>query len=267
MARIRTIKPEFYRHEELQNLELQHKGKYPMFVFAGLLNHCDKNGVFPWKPKILKLDILPFLKFDMEDTLNILETAGQIVKFTEKNKEYGFIQTFLQHQRISGKELQEEAKYPLPNHLQNQLHLGNREALGKHWGSIRDEPERQERERERERERNGTYMSPGNIKTGKDDKPFESFWEEYPARNGKKLLKAEAERLFAKIKDGDIELIMQAVRNYANSKGCRNGYAKDAVRFLRNNFWRDWLEPEKKQPLPEFKNQALVEKLKQEGRL
>mgnify|MGYP001604482323 FL=1 len=96
---------------------------------------------------------------------------------------------------------------------------------------------------------------------------FNDFWKEYPERNGKKLLKAEAERLFAKIKDGDIELIMQAVRNYANSKGCRNGYAKDAVRFLRNNFWRDWLEPEKKQPLPEFKNQALVEKLKQEGRL
>ena len=74
---------------------------------------------------------------------------------------------------------------------------------------------------------------------------FKEFWGLYPERNGKKLLKAEAMKLFAKIKDEDISLILQAVRNYANSTGCRNGYAKDAVRFLRNSFWRDWIEPEK----------------------
>ena len=96
---------------------------------------------------------------------------------------------------------------------------------------------------------------------------FKKFWEIYPSRNGKKLSKAGAEKLFAKIKDVEFELILQAVRNYANSTECRNGYAKDAIRFLRGNYWRDWIEPEKKQPLPEFKNQALVDKLKLEGRL
>lgn len=74
---------------------------------------------------------------------------------------------------------------------------------------------------------------------------FEEFWGQYPSRNGKKLLKTQAGKFFlSKIKDEEVEPIMQAVRNYANSTGCRNGYVRDAIRFLQNDYWRDWIEPE-----------------------
>jgi hypothetical protein len=126
MARIRTVKPEFFRHEVLQELEINNPQKYPMFVFAGLWCHCDKNGVFEWKPRTLKLDILPFLDFEMQDTLNILLEARQIIKFAINHKEYGIIPSFRKHQRINGKESQEDSKFPLPdNHLD----------IEKQWGS------------------------------------------------------------------------------------------------------------------------------------
>ena len=114
MARIRTVKPEFFRHEGLQDLERDHPGSYPMLVFVGLFGHCDKGGVFEWKPRVLKLDILPFLDFDMAETLDILEQAGQVQKFEAEGKTYGFIPTFTEHQSISGKESQAPVKFPRP---------------------------------------------------------------------------------------------------------------------------------------------------------
>jgi hypothetical protein len=115
MARIRTFKPEFLRHELLQDIETKNPGKYPMFVFQGLWSVCDKQGVFPWKPRSLKLDIYPFLKFEMGETLAILAEAGFIRKYTASDgEEYGNVINFEKHQRINGDEAKLPAKYPSP---------------------------------------------------------------------------------------------------------------------------------------------------------
>lgn len=112
MARIRTIKPEFFRHEDLQDLEANNPGAYVMLVFAGLWGHCDKVGRFEWKPRQLKLDVLPFLDFKMADTLEILCAAGFVQRYEIYGKEYGEIPSFADHQRITGKEAQEPERYP-----------------------------------------------------------------------------------------------------------------------------------------------------------
>ena len=114
MARIRSIKPDFFRHEGLQDLEAANPGAYPMLVFAGLWGHCDKLGRFEWKPRHLKLDILPFLDFDIEKTLSLLESAGFIQRYTVGEKQFGLIPSWEIHQRISGKEAQDDAKSPEP---------------------------------------------------------------------------------------------------------------------------------------------------------
>ena len=73
MARIRSIKPEFFKHLDLQELEISHPGQNIMLVYAGLWTQCDKNGVFFCNAKVLKNEILPYLDFDMQKTLDILE--------------------------------------------------------------------------------------------------------------------------------------------------------------------------------------------------
>jgi len=113
MARIRTIKPEFFRHEKLQDLALEH-GAEVMLVFQGLWGHCDKLGRFEWRPRLLKLDILPFLHFDMADMLGILESAGFVRRYSVDGREYGVIDSFVEHQRIGGKEAQDPEKHPQP---------------------------------------------------------------------------------------------------------------------------------------------------------
>ena len=78
-----------------------------MLVFAGLWTQCDKEGYFPWKPRTLKLDILPFLDFSFEETLAILLKHNLLIH----QGDYGFIPTFTSHQLITGKEGEEPARY------------------------------------------------------------------------------------------------------------------------------------------------------------
>ncbi len=113
MARIRTVKPGFFRHEGLQDLARQH-GAEIMLVFEGLWTVSDSKGRFEWRPRTLKLDILPFLEFEMEAMLATLAGAAFVVKYTVDGRDYGEIPTFLDHQRITGKEVTDGEKYP-PN--------------------------------------------------------------------------------------------------------------------------------------------------------
>lgn len=121
MARIRTIKPEFYRHEELQDLEIKHPHLRPMLVFSALWGHCDKNGVFEWKPRQMQLDIIPFIweatGKQLVDSLMLLVSHHFIKTLTDGNKAYGFISSFKDHQRVNGKEAQAGALHPCPENM------------------------------------------------------------------------------------------------------------------------------------------------------
>ena len=72
---------------------------------------------------------------------------------------------------------------------------------------------------------------------------FEAFWKLYPTRNGKKVGKQETLNLFIKsiATPEDYADLISAVKNYRICEQIENGYAKDPIRFLKNNFWKDWL--------------------------
>ena len=71
---------------------------------------------------------------------------------------------------------------------------------------------------------------------------FPIFWDLYPKRNGKKLGKAETEKVFLKFSDDEQTEIMKALSNYRKSKVVADGFPKDPIRFLRKDFWKDWLD-------------------------
>jgi len=133
MARIRTIKPEFFRHSGLQELEALHPKLRPMLVFAGLWCHCDRNGTFRLDPRQLALDILPFvwggpMGEAIEKAITILTDAGMVCQFEREGKRYGFIPTFSDHQRITGTEANSKmSRYPEPPENISILTQGNTE--------------------------------------------------------------------------------------------------------------------------------------------
>ncbi len=113
MARIRTVKPEFFKHYELFTAEKE--SQLPLRLgFQGLWICADKEGRFKWRPAALKLDILPYDEIDFEDVLIELAIGGFIVKYMAAGKEYGYIPSFRDHQRITGSEVTSESRIPDP---------------------------------------------------------------------------------------------------------------------------------------------------------
>ena len=111
MARIRTIKPEFFKNLKLY--ELEEETKLPVRVaFAGLWTVADREGRFVWVPRQLKIDCLPYDDVDFSRVLHALTTRGFIKKYVVNNEEFGVIPGFLEHQVINNRE--SASKLPEP---------------------------------------------------------------------------------------------------------------------------------------------------------
>ena len=103
MGRIRTIKPEFFKHAALYDAEIE--TELPLRVaYAGLWTCCDREGRFKWRPRALKLNILPYDNCDFSRVLDALTTRGFLVKYASENDTFGFVPTFLEHQVINNRE-------------------------------------------------------------------------------------------------------------------------------------------------------------------
>lgn len=83
---------------------------------------------------------------------------------------------------------------------------------------------------------------------------FENFWEAYPRRKGVRATKKESIEYLKSVKFNDWDHLYIATVNYSNSDTVKDGYVKDAIRFLKKDYWRDWLEvkEQKKQGEGEF---------------
>ena len=111
MARIRTVKPELFKHAGLFDAEIAYQLPVRL-AFIALFTCCDRRGRFRWDPRRLKLDILPYDPVDISHVLDALVTRGFVVKYEHKNEVYGCIPSRHKHQYINHRELESEIPFP-----------------------------------------------------------------------------------------------------------------------------------------------------------
>jgi len=101
MARIRTIKPDFWRDESLASVSPE-----AALLAIGLLNHADDEGYFNAHPKLIESDIFPLRELSNTITVMIdeLHRIGYIELYKGYDgKKYGHICNFAKHQVINKK--------------------------------------------------------------------------------------------------------------------------------------------------------------------
>lgn len=103
MSRIRTIKPEFFKHEGLFDAEAE-TGLPLRIAFIGLWTQCDREGRFVWRPRQLKADIFPYDDVDFSRVLDALSTRGFVVRYASEDKTFGCIPSWHRHQVINNRE-------------------------------------------------------------------------------------------------------------------------------------------------------------------
>ena len=101
MGRIRTIKPEFWKHEDLCALpEATH------LLAAALLNYADDFGYFNANPALIRAECCPLREpsVSLPESLRSLQTIGYIRLGTGPNgRRYGQVTGFDLHQKVSHK--------------------------------------------------------------------------------------------------------------------------------------------------------------------
>ncbi|MDR0431180.1 MAG: conserved phage C-terminal domain-containing protein [Tannerellaceae bacterium] len=104
MARIRTIKPEFWEDEKIASLPMSCR-----LFYIGTWNLADDNGVIRANPVILKSKIFPYdenLRVgEVSKWIDSLVKARMLVPISYENESYYVIRTFRSHQKF-------DARYP-----------------------------------------------------------------------------------------------------------------------------------------------------------
>jgi len=112
VARIRTVKPELFRHEGLYDLETE-LGIPVRLAWIGLFTIADREGRFKWRPRAIKAEVLPYDEVDFSRVLDALWTRGFLVKYASNGEVYGAIPSWHRHQVINNRE--KPSDIPAPN--------------------------------------------------------------------------------------------------------------------------------------------------------
>ena len=101
MARIRTIKPEFFTSEDIVSLT-----PLARVFYVSLWCEADREGRLEWKPKTLKMRYLPGDNCDIDALCTELTGAGLVSLYEVDGKQYAVIPSFKKHQVINNREAQ-----------------------------------------------------------------------------------------------------------------------------------------------------------------
>lgn len=98
MARIRTIKPEFFTSEDIVLLT-----PLARLLYVACWCEADRDGRFEWRPGTLKLRYFPGDQCDIESLADELLKRGLVIVYEADRREYAEIPSFAKHQIINNR--------------------------------------------------------------------------------------------------------------------------------------------------------------------
>lgn len=184
MARIRTIKPEFFTSEDIVLLS-----PLARLFYISLWCEADKEGRFTWKPKTFKLRYFPGDNCDIEALAEELLGARLVVLYGEG---LAYIPSFNKHQHINPR----ESASTLPDPKAPPVKRTREPRV-----STRDDASAREEDAQGGREGKGREVIPplppkGGGAVHEFPPGFDRFWLAYP----RKTAKPQAAKAFARLR-------------------------------------------------------------------
>lgn len=219
MARIRTVKPDFWTDEKMVELSFESR-----LFFIGLWNFVDDEGRIQYSPKKLKMLIFPADSVDVPRMIQELSGNGRVVVYAIDGVEYLQVNNFLKHQRIDKRS---DSKLPPPPTSAE---------------SRRIPPNPAESQRIPTTEWKGMEGSgmEGIKHPSRLNGAFAEFWTAYPRKNSK----GRAERTWLKLKPSE-QLVQQIIAGVERAKTSAD-WKREGGRFiphpatwLNNRGWED----------------------------
>jgi len=203
MARIRTIKPDFWTDEKLTDCSLSAR-----LLFIGTWNFADDSGNLDRSHKQIKARVFPLDNVDCEPLLLELITQGLLIEYAVEGKQYLHIKGFEKHQLIN-----RPSKPTCPSYEGSvSAHAGRKGRKGKEGNSgTKEKPEYSE--------------------------DFLKFWDAYPNKSSK----AKANESWLKIKPSIEQVLSTLSWQVKTSKWLeKNGeFIPMASTYINQQRWLD----------------------------
>lgn len=248
MPRARMIKPKFFLNEDLAEL-----GSMAQVLFIGLWTVADCEGRLEDRPKRLKASLMPYYDCDVDGVLQGLAECGFILRYEVGGVRFIQIYHWREHQYPHKNE--DASIIPQPGAVGLEV-VPTPEKIQSVPDFIESTPENI-----------GSTSQVFGLDTSNLDplesvsppispptggEPSDNFtefadyvWTTWPDRNGKKLYKGRALAVLRRLAARDWDAVALGVENFAASSQAKKGLAPDLFRWLRDDGWRDWQEPER----------------------
>jgi hypothetical protein len=204
MARIRTIKPEFFTSEDITSLT-----PLSRLFYVSLWCESDRLGRLEWKPGTFKLRYFPADSCDILAMGKELSDAGLIVLYEADGKKYAEIPTFEEHQVINNREA--------PSHIPARVKVASARVKA-----------------EGRKEGKGKEGKEGTLTEGFDD-----FWNAWPAGERKHDKSKCQAKWIANSLDNLKSEIIADIEIKRQSQKWQNGYIEAPEVYLNNRRWED----------------------------
>ncbi len=210
MARIRTIKPDFWTDEKIVELS-----PLARLLFIGLWNFADDDGRMPYSPTRIKLQILPADAAEISELLGEIRGKSLIDVYTVDSQEYLHICQFTRHQKIDKRT---PSKHPNPPIYSEFPRLSPTSPDGRE-GNGREEEGKKD-------------IPPPDLSQG-----FREFWNAWP-KSVRKASKSECYKVWVKKSlDPFAEQIIAHVQAMKNTEGWRTGFDPAPLVYLNQSRW------------------------------
>ena len=216
MARIRSIKPEFWSSEQITECSVNAR-----LMFIGMWNFSDDSGRKVASTKRLKMEVFPGDKCNCTDVrqwMDELIAHGLVMEYESQGQRYWQV-TGWKHQKIS---------HPQPSAIPDPFSEGSVNVPGPFTPDLIGI------------ELNGIELKGIHTSTPKRvvvySKEFEEWWKHYP-RKVQKGAAAKAHQ--AACRKADADVILQATIAFSLSPKAAGDYCPYPTTWLNQNRWED----------------------------
>lgn len=214
MARIRTIKPEFFTSEDIVSMT-----PLARLFYIALWCESDRMGRLEWKPGTFKMRYLPGDSCDVSELAKELIAKGLIVVYEANGKQYAEIPTFTEHQVINNRET--DSTIPPRDNNASRTRAPRVKAEGK-----------------------GRNGKEGKEPASSDAVRFEEFWETWPKSERKQDRKVCREKWILHSLDEVADTILADVSVKKLTHKWQGGYIEAPEVYIDNRRWEDGVTPD-----------------------
>lgn len=252
MARIRSIKPEFFTSETIAALSLSAR-----LTFIGLWTYVDDNGVGLDNELLITAAIWPLERDNLEtlartrEDIASLSRARLVSRYQDSRKGYLHVTSWDEHQKVDHPR---KPRYPLPSEACVIVPLTSGiesvdDALATDSRQTRDDFDPEQGAGSRDQGSGNPPNPPGGGKrSGRqnydydDDPVFGHFWSVFPKKKGKPAAYAAWQKALAR--GADPNVIIKAAEEYNGDPSRNPDHTKYPQGWLSDERYNDYGEDE-----------------------